>query len=207
MTKRVACRFGFAILLTPLAVSLLTGCGHPGTRPDGAKLLYSPSSNESAQNPAFSPDGKTVLFTEFHEGYNMGPAGLFLVRPDGGKPEELLDEPDTDSVNLPGSSWNRVAGLIAFSSDRAGPDEIHTMSLETTDPSRVTRHKGDSFFIEPSFSPDGKWIVFEEDVNAPEDRQQHSIWKVRSDGRKLARLTDGPVGGTDDRLPNWSPAG
>lgn len=55
------------------------GNGFPEERPDGAVRLYAPEGPASAQNPAFSPDGQTILFTLFHRGYNAGPAGLYLL--------------------------------------------------------------------------------------------------------------------------------
>ncbi|MEK6573072.1 MAG: hypothetical protein AABZ58_01985, partial [Chloroflexota bacterium] len=176
------------------------------TRPDGAELIYAPSAPASAQNPLFSPDGQAIVFTLFHDGYNVGPAGLYSIPLNGGVPAVLLDEADQNSVNLPGSGWNAATNRIAFASDREDTDEIWMMNGDGSDLFRVTR-SGDSFAIEPSFSPDGAWIVFELDANAPDDQQQGSIWKVRADGSELTQLTDGPGGGTDDRQPNWSPAG
>jgi len=177
----------------------------PSDRPDGAELIYAPEPPASAQNPVFSPDGQTILFTLFHEGYNRGPAGLYLVPLGGGVPAALLDEEDHDSVNLPGSSWNAVTKRITFASDRLDTDEIWTMAADGSGPYRITYHTAARYFVEPSFSADGQWIVFEAEIDAPDDQQQGSIWKVRADGTGLAQLTDGPGDGTDDRQPNWSP--
>ncbi|MEK7311763.1 MAG: endo alpha-1,4 polygalactosaminidase [Chloroflexota bacterium] len=177
------------------------------TRPDGAELIFAPSAPASAQNPLFSPDGQAIVFTLFHDGYNVGPAGLYYFPSTDGSLVTLLDEVDHNSVNLPGSAWNAATNRIAFASDREDTDEIWTMNADGSDLFRVT-HSGDPLFaIEPSFSPDGQWIVFEVDTNATEDEQQGSIWKVCADGSELTQLTDGPGGGTDDRQPNWSPAG
>lgn len=179
-----------------------------GTRTDGASMIFKPSTTAaSAQNPAFSPDGTNMLFTVFLEGYNDGPAGLYLVSANGARPETLLFEDGHDSVNLPGSCWNDATGKITFSSDREDADEIWTISPDGSGAFRVTRHGEATYYLEPSFSPDGQWVVFEVDVGLPEQEQRGSVWKVRSDGTGGASLTDGPGGGTDDRQPNWSPAG
>ena len=79
------------------------------------------------------------------------------------------------------------------------------MAADGSDPVRVTVSTMDGPSIEPSFSPDGEWIVFE--AHAFENEEQGSIWKVRPDGSDLTQLTDGPEDGIDDRQPNWSPQG
>jgi TolB protein len=67
----------------------------------------------------------------------------------------------------------------------------------------VTRRPG-AVAWEPSFSPDGQWIVFESHPEANADDSGGSLWKVRLDGSGMTQLTDGAA---DDRQPNWSPAG
>lgn len=198
-------RIGVVVLV--LSFSGCKDSGEPGNRYDGAELIFAPELPASAQNPAFSPDGQTILFTLFHKGYNRGPAGLYLLNLADSLPQILLDEPDVDNVNVPGSSWHGATNRITFASDRQDIDEVWTMASNGTNLFRVTHHTGKTYFIEPSFSPDGQWIVFEVDNDAPEDEQQGSIWKVRADGSELTQLTTGPGGGYDDRLPNWSPVG
>ena len=177
----------------------------PSARADGAVRLADPPPGASDQNPAFAPDGKRILFTRFEEGYNDGPAGLFLLDLDTGDVDRLTRRADRDDVNLPGSAWNAATGRIAFASDREDTDEVWTMTADGSDPIRVTHGTMGGPSIEPSFSPDGEWIVFE--AHAPDAEEQGSIWKVRPDGNDLTQLTDGPGGGTDDRQPNWSPRG
>jgi TolB protein len=180
-------------------------------RGDGAELLYRASGTASAQNPAFAPDGKSLLLTVFHGGYNKGAAALHVLPLDRqGGIETLLDEHDKAAVNLPGSSWNASTGAITFASDREGVDEVW-VTKPGAPPTRVTRHNGSSGYNEPSFSPDGEWIVFQESFEvegaSPRRDELDSIWKVRPDGSGLTRLIDGPATGTDNRQPNWSPRG
>ncbi|KNB52342.1 PD40 domain-containing protein [Streptomyces caatingaensis] len=209
-----------------LAAVALTACGsdhdspspEPVPRPtgrgpvraDGAELLHRPGGRASAQNPAFSPDGRSLLFTVFHDGYNEGAAALRTLPFRGGaareKPRTVLDESDRAAVNLPGTSWHPSAGLT-FTSDRAGRDEVWTLKPGGR-PERVTEHDGDTGYLEPSFSPDGQWIVFQESVErAGDSGGEGSIWKVRRDGTHRTRLLDGPATHTDNRQPNWSPRG
>ena len=176
-------------------------------RADGATRLTTPPDGASDQNPAFSPDGTGLVFTRFDEGYNDGPAGLFLLDLSGGQVTRLTPVEDQDNVNLPGAAWNGVSKRIVFASDRLEADDLWRIAPDGTDFGRITTHGGPPWYIEPSWSPDSRWIVFEADDDMPDDQQQGSIWKVRSDGSGLTPLTDGPGGGTDDRQPNWSPHG
>ncbi len=167
------------------------------TRPDGAILLTIPPSGMSDQNPAFSPDSTRLIFTRWENGYNEGPSGIYLLHLDTRETVLLTAAPDSDSVNLPGTSWN--ARHITFSSDREDIDEIWTMNEDGSNLFRVTYHESPSHFYEPSFSPDGEWIVFEE------NHEQSTLWKIRADGSNLTQLTHDP--NFDDRQPMWAPAG
>jgi len=211
----------YRLIIIGLVALFLSGCcgnasktpsssGKATDQPDQGgevELLLAPTLPASAQNPAFSPDGRFLLFTLFHEGYNQGPAGIYKLSLEDGAVVPLLDEPDRDSVNLPGSSWNAPAGLITFASDREDIDEIWTMTDEGDSLFRVTRHDSRQYFIEPSFSPDGRLIVFEVDMETPGGVQRGSVWRVASDGSGLTQLSGGTGGSTDDRQPNWSPIG
>jgi TolB protein len=74
-------------------------------------------------------------------------------------------------------------------------------------PKKVTQHPKPRGFTEPSFSPDGAWIVFQENLDQDGQTASGSIWKVRASGADLTKLVDGPGTGTDNREPNWSPSG
>lgn len=206
------------IILLTLSVAPVHGCANSSQttvegetqRSDGAIRITNCKNNESCQNPAFSPDGKELIFTKFINGYNGGPSAIIRMNLDNQNERVLIPAGEFDHVNVPGSSWKN--GTIAYSSDDSpsGREEIHTVDQFGSNKKKVTLHSDDSFFIEPTFSKDGSKIVFEKsvcpinncDVN---DLFRGSIWVVGSDGADLKRL----LGDTkiDYRLPNWAPTG
>ncbi|MBN2714397.1 MAG: PD40 domain-containing protein [Deltaproteobacteria bacterium] len=157
----------------------------------------------SLQNPAFSPDGETIVLTRFQDGYNEEPADLFVVEVGDGSARELVSD-GSANVNLPGTSWNGETEQIVFSSSRDPHDEIYLIDDggSTGDEERVTS-RSDLMAYEPSMSPDGKWVVFESHVVDEEDNGIIMRYQVDGSG-DYEELT-----GEDDdcRQPNWAPKG
>jgi len=150
----------------------------------------------SLQNPCWSPSGHQLAMTRFRDGYNDGDSDVVVTRSDGTAPH-VVTTAAADNVNLPGSCWDR-AGRIVYSTDGAAGDEIWTTSA-AGNPARLAAVGRSAW--EPSFSPDGQWVVFE--AHNPAGTDGGSLWKVRRDGTGLVQLTRG----ADDREPNWSPRG
>ena len=181
---------------------------HCESRADGARRLNIPLSG-SLQNPAFSPDGKSVVFTRFRKGYNKGPSDLYIYHLKTGRLKPLVTD-GSSNVNLPGSSWHPTLGAIVFSSTRDEHDEIYSISDngQRGDETPLTHRKHLQAY-EPSWSPDGKWVVFESHlIDQPEGVitkcRVESSAKIRGRSEKYVDLTDVSE---DGRQPNWSPSG
>jgi len=175
---------------------------HGELRLDGAEQVNI-SVAGSLQNPQWSPDGNFLLFTRFEDGYNGEPADLMVVRLDSGSTRTLVAD-GSGNINLPGSSWNALTGEIVFSSSREPHDEIYLIDEDGSpgDESRITE-RTDRMAYEPSFSPDGQWIVFESHELDVEDNGV--IVRYRIDG-SMPYTTLTPAD-EDCRQPNWSPDG
>ena len=192
-----------------LVFCLLLGCAnneksktHGVNRNDGAKKLNIKLAG-SHQNPAFSPSGKSILFTNFKKGYNKEPADLLIFSQKNKKTRKLVADKSAN-VNLPGSAWNPITNKIVFSSSRGPHDEIYIINYNFAFGSemRVTK-RAEYVAYEPSLSPDGKWVVFES--HRLDEEGNGIIMKYKIDGTSLyTALTDE---NEDCRQPNWSPMG
>jgi TolB protein len=167
------------------------------TRSDGARRVAIEGLGGSLQNPCWSPSDDRLAITQFKRGYNDGLSVVWTVPSSGGQSLVMLSTDDAESVSMPGSCWNTPDDLVAYTADPVGPDQIYVVPSEGGKRRRVTEPPQVAW--EPTFSPDGEWLVFESHKKGPKGE----IWKVRSDGSELTRLTSG----SNDRQPNWSPAG
>ncbi|MCX6334682.1 MAG: hypothetical protein NT092_10320 [Bacteroidia bacterium] len=147
-------------------------------RHDNASKLDIPISG-SLQNPAFSPNGNAIVFTRFRNGYNQEPADIFIFHLAENRVDTLVMD-GSANVNLPGSSWNSINESIVFSSSRDPHDEIFIIddNGKPGDEQQIT-DRSDYMAYEPTFSPDGQWIVFE---SHPVDvEKQGVIMKLKID--------------------------
>ncbi|MGH3018462.1 MAG: DPP IV N-terminal domain-containing protein [Gaiellaceae bacterium] len=193
-----------AVLLAALAL-LAAGCGGKGaagseseiafvTSRDGDYAIYgmradgsgegrltaggdeegtSPAETFFQTEPGWSPDGSKIVFASLRDGrphiYVMAAGGSGTTQLTSGKHE------DTAPAWSPDGRW------IAFARDNT----LFVMTPEGKELRRVTTTLGGEE-REPSWSPDGKWIAF---VRREPEFTSREIWRVRSDGSDLERLT------------------
>ena len=168
-------------------------------RNDNGIIVNIPLSG-SLQNPTFSPDDNSIIFTRFVNGYNVEPAEIYRFELNT-ENLTLLVSDGSANVNLPGSSWKN--GKIIFSSSRDPHDEIYQINEngQSGDEIQIT-NRTNKVAYEPTYNPNGDWIVFESHILDVEGNG--IITKYRIDGTSnFIELTDQ---GDDCRQPNWSPS-
>jgi Tol biopolymer transport system component len=211
--------------------------GQPAWSPDGARLAFKTvqaGSNQlalinadgtgetlltrtfrfSEGQPAWSPDGTKLLYRRTPENPLVQDADTWVL--DIKMSAEHPAEPTTQPVLLRTGderypSYSPDGTQIAFRGDLdlaepSGDEELYVMNADGTDVRQLTSNA--DFDSAPSWSPDGKRILFE---RAPAgtftpgtEAQEKDIYVMRADGTHVQRLTDSP--GLDEG-PEFSPDG
>lgn len=105
-------------------------------------------------NPAWSPDGKTLVFSNDREEGRIGNFELYSINLDGGPERRLTNRPRYD-IN---PAFSPDGTRIAFESYADGNPEIYLMNADGSGLLRLTRDLGNDHY--PHWSPDGKKIIF-----------------------------------------------
>lgn len=100
-----------------------------------------------------------------------------------------------------------MTGLIVFYSERDGDAEIYTMNPDGSDQRPLTENTADDY--SPSWSPDGRRIVFESDRDDPRPRTcfpncNYNLYIMDADGSNVRPLTTLPGA---EWSATWSPDG
>lgn len=127
---------------------------------------------------------------------NSGPAGaaLYVANADGSG-ERALTKPGTLDYN---PAWSSKGDWIAFTSERAGSDDIYRIHPDGTGLERLTDDS--AFNDQAAFSPDSSRLVFVSTRAAG----YANLWTLDIATRKAMPLTSDKGG---DFRPAWSPDG
>lgn len=126
----------------------------------------------------WSPDGKHVVYSKEGE-----PAGTTFISNADGSNEQRLD------FMIGPMDWSLDGKLVVFSANyptQSDDSEILIFSPETGERTNITNHP--SFDANPSFSPDGRQVIFNSDRDGNSE-----IYLVNVDGSGLRRLTNDPA--------------
>lgn len=139
--------------------------------------------------PAFSPDGRTLVFSSYRAGPRID-AEIWTVTLRTKRFRRLTRNRAYDSDPEYSPNGRRIVSCSAR--------EIWVMHRDGTGRRRLTDADGTS--CGPSWSPDGTQIAFSSDRAG--DKPQ--IWVMNADGSEQTQVTNEPSGA---RAPAWSPDG
>jgi Tol biopolymer transport system component len=74
---------------------------------------------------------------------------------------------------------------VVFHSNRTGVFQIWRINRDGSSPKQLTSEVTESTW--PTFSPDGRWVVFQH----ADPENPYTLWRLPVDGGSLERLTDG----------------
>ncbi|MDO8562764.1 MAG: hypothetical protein Q7S25_02860 [Candidatus Limnocylindria bacterium] len=133
-------------------------------------------------SPALSPDGKQLALTE-DDGNGASDLEVIDLSTPGRRPVTIF----SDGQQLADPAWSpdgRTIAVTTYNTDTAGI--ILWPADRKTEPQRLRKlPEGDAY--RPSFSPDGRWLVYT--LRRPEGNDVHAF--ELATGRDIALTTDG----------------
>jgi imidazolonepropionase-like amidohydrolase/Tol biopolymer transport system component len=141
-----------------------------------------------------SPDGTEIAFDLLGD--------IYVIPFEGGEARQLTH----------GFAWNKQPAyspdgrFLAFTSDRAGGDNIWIMERDGSNPRQVTR---ESFRLlnGPSWTPDSRYIVARKHFTSARSLGAGEMWLYHRTGGTGLRLTERPNDQKDVNEPVFSPDG
>jgi Tol biopolymer transport system component len=154
------------------------------------------------QAPAWSRDGRTIVFVSWRDGNGE----VYAMNADGSGPRNLTQHPAKDVR----PAWSPEGRRLAFVSRRDGNSEVYVMDADGGRKRNLTRDRLNDDY--PTWSPDGRRIAFlraRMHSNNPGGLGVHrfssyQLYVVNADGTGLRRLTHKITG---PYQVVWSPDG
>ncbi|GAB4539914.1 MAG: hypothetical protein Fur002_05810 [Anaerolineales bacterium] len=154
---------------------------------------------EGACQPAWSPDGKRLVFTSPCKGMDetYPNSSLYIINADGGEitPVPTIPGGDFDPA------WSPDGKTIAFTSLRTGQMEIFLLNVADLSTAQITSNKIGSESRQPAWSPDGAQIVY-----AAKRFGVYQIFMMNANGSDQKQIVRSGTS-FSDYLPIWSPDG
>jgi TolB protein len=141
---------------------------------DGANPKQLTKHGAIALAPAWSPDGRQLVFTSFLR----GTPALFVLTPQEGYLRLLYDKGGVNSS----ATFSPDGKRIAFASSNDGNTDIFVVPVEGGTPQRLTSARG--IDTQPAWAPNGRQIAFTSTRSG-----SPQIYLMDADGSNVRRLT------------------
>ena len=172
---------------------------------DGSDVVKLTSEAAGDLSPRWSPDGKQIAFSRT--------GSLYIMDSDGGNVRQITEaEPEASAPPCKAGAflgnWSPDGKRLTFyaASATRSLGQVCTIGSDGSDLTVVVSEPP-AYHVEPSWSPDGEWIVYrfidKGASTAPED-DNHEIYIIKPDGTSRTNLTNSLA---TDIEPSWSPDG
>ena len=157
------------------------------------------------QAPAWSPDGRTIVFVSWRDGNGE----VYAMDANGSGPRNLTQNTAKDVH----PAWSPDGRKIAFVSRRDGNSEIYVMNADGSGKRNLTRSRASD--DSPTWSRDGRRIAFLRPATRSYEypgrgvirRDGNDLYVVNADGSGLRNLTRNQRPPSSDSQMVWSPDG
>ena len=154
-----------------------------------AEAYVTHSGRGGTRSPAFSPDGKRVVYA-FAE---TGPQQLWAVDTDGKNKKQLTE--CSGISNWP--TFTPDGKTVVFSNSRENNYELYATAVDGSSERRLTHNT--IMDIRPAVSPDGKQVAF-----VSTRAGSYDVFIMNIDGSNVRQMTSSEE---RDDFPNWHPNG
>lgn len=141
-----------------------------------------------------SPDGQTIVFDLLGD--------IYVMPVSGGEARAIASGVAWDMQ----PKWSPDGRHIAFTSDRAGGDNIWIMEADGSNPTQVSK---ESFRLlnQPEWSPDGQFIVARKHFTSSRSLGAGELWMYHRSGGNGVQMTERRTQQKDTGEPAFSPDG
>ena len=139
-----------AIAVAIVAVAALLATPALGIGDRLLSLIQGKQSRLDVQAPAWSRDGRTIVFVSWRDGNGE----VYAMDADSSAPRNLTQDPAKDVR----PAWSPDGRRIAFVSQRDGNSEVYVMNADGSGKRNLTRDRASDDY--PTWSPDGRRIAF-----------------------------------------------
>ena len=168
-TNRRLVAIGLSAVLAALLVTPAFGVGDRLL-----SLIQGKRGPLDVQAPAWSRDGRTIVFVSWRDGNGE----VYAMDADGSGPRNLTQHPAKDVR----PAWSPDGRRIAFVSRRDGQSDVYVMNADGSGKRNLTRDRASDDY--PTWSPDGRRIAFLRST-----RSNSHLYVLNADGSGLLRLT------------------